>query len=190
LDEQQLELFSPKQLRELATPYRLEATLQMSGDYLQTWKAKIVNYQQQIRLSQSAKQTALFNPNSGTIDVDLIDPLTLPLYNLSFSLLPTVGSGNACLYFVLDIAAQLLLYVGETCQSHKRWKGEHDCKRYLDNYASLHYKYHLKTALNISFWWHTPRGTKKRQQMELAMITKWRSPFNKENWELWGTPFV
>jgi hypothetical protein len=24
----------------------------------------------------------------------------------------------------------------------------------------------------------------------LGLIEKWRSPFNKENWKHWGTPFI
>ena len=31
--------------------------------------------------------------------------------------------------------AELLLYVGETCQADRRWKGEHDCKSYLAAYG-------------------------------------------------------
>jgi len=33
-------------------------------------------------------------------------------------------------------------------------------------------------------------STRPRQQLEKSLIAKWRSPFNKENWNFWGTPFV
>ncbi|WP_196602024.1 hypothetical protein [Gloeocapsopsis dulcis] len=48
----------------------------------------------------------------------------------------------------------------------------------------------MKTAVSIAFWWDAPVKTKPRQQLERALIQKWRSPFNKENWTLWSTPFV
>ncbi|WP_228061762.1 hypothetical protein [[Phormidium] sp. LEGE 05292] len=32
--------------------------------------------------------------------------------------------------------------------------------------------------------------TKPRQQLESVLIAKWKSPFNKQNWDVWGTPFV
>ncbi|MEO1211419.1 MAG: GIY-YIG nuclease family protein, partial [Cyanobacteria bacterium J06638_20] len=28
------------------------------------------------------------------------------------------------------------------------------------------------------------------QHLESALIYRWRSPFNKENWTFWGTPFT
>jgi hypothetical protein len=40
-----------------------------------------------------------------------------------------------------------------------------------------------------AFWWDVPAETRPRQQLELALIQKWRSPFNKENWDRWGQPF-
>ncbi len=39
-------------------------------------------------------------------------------------------------------------------------------------------------------WWEAPIATKPRQQLESALIAKWKSPFNKQNWDVWGTPFV
>ncbi|WP_334952755.1 hypothetical protein [Nostoc sp.] len=47
----------------------------------------------------------------------------------------------------------------------------------------------MKTAVNIAFWWDTPTDRRARQELELNLILKWRSPFNKENWERWGQPF-
>jgi hypothetical protein len=91
--------------------------------------------------------------------------------------------------FVIDSAASLLLYVGETKRSNKRWRGTHDCKHYISSYQDLHYRYQMETAVNIGFWWDTPIERRARQQLELSLILKWRSPFNKENWELWGQPF-
>ena len=83
----------------------------------------------------------------------------------------------------------MLFRSGETCKSNKRWKGTHDCKRYVEKYIDLHYRYELNTAVNICFWWDAPVETRPRQNLELALIQKWKPPFNKENWQHWGQPF-
>jgi hypothetical protein len=75
------------------------------------------------------------------------------------------------------------------CQSDSRWKGTHDAKRYINKYIALHRQYGLSPAVNISFWYHAPVDRKARQQLELALILKWRSPFNKQCWQWWGQPF-
>jgi hypothetical protein len=74
----------------------------------------------------------------------------------------------------------LLLYVGETRRSGKRWKGEHGCKQYLDSYHSLHHHYGLQRSVSIAFWWDTPDERRARQELELNLILKWRSPFNAD----------
>jgi hypothetical protein len=163
--------------------------MQMDSDYLQRWKTQIVQHQHQIRVSQPVEQATLFNLGSPRVNPEVIDPFALALHSFSFFRLPVDGPGNACIYFVLDTAAELVLYIGETCRSNKRWKGHHDCKRYVDNYQSLHYQHGLSTAVNIAFWWDAPVQTKPRQQLELSLILKWRSPFNRESWSLWGRPF-
>ncbi|HEY9834046.1 MAG TPA: hypothetical protein V6D26_26070 [Stenomitos sp.] len=37
-------------------------------------------------------------------------------------------------------------------------------------------------AVNIAFWWDTPSDHTARLDLELSLILRWRSPFNKENW--------
>jgi hypothetical protein len=50
-----------------------------------------------------------------------------------------------CIYFIIDNALPLLLYVGETMQTAKqRWNGTHDCKDYAMNYVELHRKHDLE----------------------------------------------
>lgn len=164
--------------------------LRMSSESLQQWKVQIQKHQSQVRFSQPSAQAMLFDLNSNRIDPETIDPFSLTLQSFSFFRLPTKGKGSACLYFVLDTAAELLLYVGETLYSHKRWQGQHDCKRYLENYQDLHYKHRMKTAICMAFWWGAPLQTRTRQQLESALITKWKPPFNWQNWSAWGAPFV
>lgn len=123
-------------------------------------------------------------------DPDQIDPFTLRQQNTEFWRWKFDDVGVAALYFVIDYEVPILLYVGETVKSNQRWKGEHDCKRYLVNYRQTHYQLEIPTALSIGFWPNAPAERKPRQQLESALIKKWRSPFNKENWTFWGTPFV
>lgn len=164
-------------------------TLVMSADALLQWKSQIFNYQQRLRETTQPQQTTLFDVAPSHCNPELIDPFNLEVRSLSFYRMPVDSPGDACLYFVIDSAAQMLLYVGETCRSNKRWKGIHDCKDYIESYQSLHYQYGLKTAVNIAFWWDTPQRREARQKLELSLILKWRSPFNKENWQRWGQPF-
>ena len=163
-------------------------SLSMDADALVQWKARITTYKQRTKENQPVQET-LFDVAKTHVDPDKIDPFKLRPCPISFYRLPVDSPGEACIYFVVDSAAELVLYIGETCRSNKRWKGTHDCKRYLDKYQGLHYQYKLLCAINIAFWWGAPVQTRARQQMELGLIEKWRSPFNKKNWTLWGAPF-
>jgi hypothetical protein len=187
LEPNQLELFSQVQLK--STPADRPDTLLMDSAALVRWKSDIATHQQRARESKSAFQGTLFDLAPVHIAPDLIDPFSLRLCPMSFYRLPADGSGEATIYFLIDSAAELVLYIGETCRSNLRWKGEHDCKRYIEKYIDLHYRHGLKTAVNMAFCWDAPVQARLRQQLELNLIKRWRSPFNKENWTLWGRPF-
>ena len=188
--DQQLTLFSTEELKSLTAFGGRRSSLQMDCEYFQQWKAQIHKHQQQMRMGQMIEQVTLFDlSSSAAVKPEMIDPFALSVHSFSFFRFPNDGPGEACLYFVLDSAAEVILYIGETCRSHKRWRGQHDCKIYLDNYTSMHYHRGIKTAVNIAFWWGAPANTRARQQLELSLIQKWRSPFNKENWTIWGRPF-
>ncbi|WP_375453269.1 GIY-YIG nuclease family protein [uncultured Nostoc sp.] len=170
------------------TPARRAEALLMSQEALLRWKSQIFDYQQKVRETKPVQQVTLFDLERAHCDADPIDPFTLPLQSMAFYRMPT-DAGSAAIYFVIDNAIPLLLYIGETRRSGKRWKGEHGCKQYLDSYHSLHYHYELQREVSIAFWWDAPVQTKPRQQLELALIHKFKAPFNKENWERWGQPF-
>ncbi|AFY69803.1 hypothetical protein Pse7367_1514 [Thalassoporum mexicanum PCC 7367] len=189
-EPQQGSLFS---LKEFDSPvYKVESTpYEMGATELGRWKDKIINYQQQLRAARSPQaQTNLLELVPNHCDPDAIDPFGLEPRPLSFWRYPEHGASAACIYFVIDHACGLLLYVGETCRSSTRWKGAHDCKRYADNYVYLHGSHNLTRQLGISFWWDAPIATRPRQQLESNLIAKWKPPFNRENWQLWHTPFV
>ncbi|MBD2471408.1 GIY-YIG nuclease family protein [Nostoc sp. FACHB-145] len=185
LENQQLNLFP--EVKTTSSPRT--KPMVMSADALAVWKSRILAHQQQVRQAQPPQQTSLFDLTPNHCDPDAIDPLTLQLVPMSFYRKPADSPGEACLYFILDSAVGLTLYVGETCRSDKRWKGIHGCKEYIASYQDLHSRYRLTTAVNAAFWWDAPADRRARQGLELKLILKWRSPFNKENWDLWGQPF-
>lgn len=188
----QLNLFSMRESRSLYSVGVPESpSLDMTPDQLQQWKQAIARYQQDIRLSQTTHQNSLFEMEQVTANPDAIDPFLLKLHNFFFFEQPAhLYPDRPAFYFVIDTQLPLLLYVGETVKANQRWKGVHDCKRYVLNYRELHFKHGLETTINTAFYWDAPAATYTRQQLESALIRRWRSPFNKENWSFWGTPFV
>jgi hypothetical protein len=187
---EQRSLFSDLELRHIRHS-SLDAApqLEMSADALQNWKQRVFQYQQQVFKDARPAQGTLFN--TFTLDAPAtIDPFSLPPQNIEFWRWPANEPGLAALYFVVDHIQPLLLYIGETCKANQRWKGVHDCKRYVRNYIAAHRIHHLNVSVSIGFWTHAPAEVRPRQRMELELICKWRSPFNKENVRHWGTPFI
>ena len=125
MDWDQLNLFSDLPLEAaIKSP-----TLVMDKLALVRWKSQIYGYQQRVSEGQSGKQTTLFDLTPTHCDPGKINPFSLQLQSMAFWRFPANGPGESCIYFVIDSAAPLLLYVGVPCRSNKRWKGTHDCKR-------------------------------------------------------------
>jgi hypothetical protein len=187
---EQTSLFSAKELRTVRYLTR-QPHLEISKDALQDWKQRVFQYQQQVSVCTSVQQGTLFDlmPTAGDI-AETMNPFQLPQQNIEFWRWKVEDVGVAALYFVIDYTLPILLYVGETVKSNQRWKGEHDCKRYILNYVSSHRSHALAVAVGIAFCSWAPEQTRPRQQLESALIDRWRSPFNKENWEFWATPFI
>jgi hypothetical protein len=176
-----------------AQGYRVDhLTPKMSAESLVSWKIRIIDFQERVEFCPAPEQVDLFGNAIPSLEIDpeTIQPFALEQRNINFWQTPAADEGTAAIYFVIDYDAMLLLYVGETVKSNQRWKGVHDCKRYLANYRQSHYEHQLPTRLGIGFWPHAPQDQRSRQRLEAALIRKWRSPFNKENWTYWGTPFV
>jgi GIY-YIG catalytic domain len=169
---------------------------------LRDWKQRIAQFQAAVKVEPISEQGSLLGFDGGLLggqadaqadaraDAETIDPFALAQQNTEFWRWQFDDSGVAALYFVIDYEVNVLLYVGETVKSNQRWKGEHDCKRYLMNYREAHYLHEMGSQLGIAFWPYAPTERRARQRLESALIRKWRAPFNKENWEFWGTPFV
>jgi hypothetical protein len=161
----------------------------MGCDELLRWKQRVFDYQQRIRKTIPPQQGTLFDIAPRHCDPNQIDPLALQLVPMSFYRMPTSDEGDCAIYFILDSVLPLILYIGETSRSNRRWKGVHGCKDYIDSYQDLHYRYGLQTGVNIAFWWDAPVDRKARAKLELSLILRWRAPFNKECWQIFGQPF-
>lgn len=98
------------------------------------------------------------------------------------------------MYLVMDRPAELdqplLLYIGETLAADRRWKGDHDCKRYLAAYGEALQRCGLAHQLSIRFSTDVPAITKERRALERRLIQRWQPPFNKETRQRWATPFT
>lgn len=190
---EQRSLFS---VREVPSRYgQPAAPLQMSLAALQAWKQRVWQFQQRVEVGVTPEQGSLFGlPPSAAEMAAAIAPFTLPQQNIDFWRWKVEDAGTAAYYFVIDYELPILLYVGETVKANQRWKGEHDCKRYIENYILAHRACDRTPAapcpVGIAFLHQAPVETRARQQLESALITQWRSPFNKQNWQFWGTPFV
>jgi hypothetical protein len=169
--------------------YNRSAGSAMPTAELQSWKQRVAQYQAGVRSGPAIAQGSLFDLTEAS-PADTLDPFALSPQNAEFWRGQFQESGVPALYFVVDHEVNLLLYVGETVKSNQRWKGVHDCKRYILSYVEAHRAHGLPVAVNIGFWPYAERDRKARQTLELELIQRWRSPFNKENWTTWGTPFV
>ncbi|MFN9647538.1 MAG: GIY-YIG nuclease family protein, partial [Pseudanabaena sp.] len=149
---------------------------EMGSQSLQLWKQAIAKYQDSITKMLPVSQTSLFKIPSSHCDPHAINPFSLTFQPAEFYRLPSADAGDACLYFVIDLVASsqlpVLLYIGETYRSHKRWKGLHDCKRYLLNYRELHNTHNLPNQVVMTFWWDAPSNTRPRQQQQKRLIDK------------------
>ena len=169
--------------------------LKMSEEVLKQWKTKIFQHQQQVITEELSKpqQLTLFDldNNSTQFNVNNINPFSLLLHNSEFYEHKAQEYDDSnCIYFVIDNNLPLLLYIGESKHSpKKRWKGVHDCKDYIFNYIELHRKYKITVEVVSAFYFNVPTERKLRQNLELELIEKWRSPFNRESWKFWGQPF-
>ena len=182
---EQGQLFSAQERVGTYTTHRSRPDLDALS--LIAWKTRVITYQKTDAIAPVTAQGSLFDFFVPELE---LDPFTLPRQNTQFWRWKSSDLGVSALYFVIDYECDLLLYVGETVKSESRWRGEHDCKRYLLHYQQSHYSHDLPTQLGIAFWKDAPVKTRDRQKLESELITQWRSPFNKENWKFWATPFV
>lgn len=163
------------------------------------WQEKLRRHQGPLFRGQAhaAAQASLFaapEPQDPLQWATALDPLALQPQSLSFWRWPEAPHQGAAIYLVIDRpepeADPLLLYVGETGRADRRWKGDHDCKRYLAAYGEALRKAELPMGLSIRFCCDVPAAIGPRRALEHALIRRWLPPFNKETRERWATPFT
>ncbi|MBW3042515.1 GIY-YIG nuclease family protein [Prochlorococcus marinus] len=162
---------------------------------IKEWQEKIINHQSPIFKTgyKDVNQFSLFESSSEELN-ESFNPADLTPLPLSFWKWPNAMHEGPAVYFVMDKIIDsdknIILYIGETISAEKRWKGEHDCKRYLSSYSDCLQKANISTKLNIRFWLDVPIKTKERRKLEQKLIQTWLPPFNKETREIWATPFT
>ncbi len=172
--------------------------LELSAEQLQQWQRRLGAFQAPLFGGDTAGpgQGSLFGGGAEGPEAlaAALNPLELRPQPLSFWRWPEAPHQGAAMYFVLDrppaLDQPLLLYVGETGAADRRWKGEHDCKRYLAAYGEALSRAGLQARPSIRFWLDVPTAIKARRTLEQALIRRWQPPFNKETRQRWATPFT
>jgi len=183
---EQINVFTPQQWRAMTVPgvYTTgHPPTDWQSEQLLQWKQKIIDYQRE-QTQILYHQTDLFAPATTP---PLLNPLALAAQGGHwFRMARELAPNEPCIYFILDRAAPLILYIGETVHLRRRWQGHHDGKTYLSYYLDSHRRHQLPTQIHWVWVWHVPRATRLRQQWERQLIHHWLPPFNKESWGRWG----
>ena len=169
--------------------------ISLSPEEIKNWQLKINSHQENLFKGGTTihQQTTLFTEITNNL-IDKFEPLKLTPLPLSFWRLPKSFHQGPAVYVVMDQfdigKRNLILYLGETISADQRWKGEHDCKDYIDNYLAALNKAGLSNHLSIRFWTDVPKETTARRRLEQELIQRWLPPFNKETRSRWQTPFT
>ncbi len=169
--------------------------LPISKETLKSWQIRVSSYQAKFFANhhENEQQKSFFS-NTSKENINTLIPLKLTPLPLNFWRWPKSPYKGSAIYLVIDfpehLRSNILLYIGETNSADKRWKGEHDCKRYLEAYSESLHKVGLKKTLSIRFWSDVPKSSKKRKELEQSLIQRWLPPFNKETRNRWQTPFT
>ncbi len=170
--------------------------LPFKKDDIEAWQRRIHTYQK-LHFDTTAvteQQKSIFSSKDLSEDYLYPDFLGLTPLPLNFWQWPKSHHHGPAIYLVMDkltsLNSHILLYIGETIAAEKRWKGEHDCKKYLEAYSDACQKAGLTNQLSIRFWKDVPKETKNRRGLEQYLIQNWRPAFNKETRVFWNTPFT
>ncbi len=165
-------------------------------DEIEAWQLRIHTYQALHfkNIAVREHQKSIFNNNEIKEDSLIPNILGLTPLPLNFWQWPKSHHHGPAIYLVMDkiskLNSHILLYIGETVAAEKRWKGDHDCKNYLQEYSQACQRVGVKTQLSIRFWKDVPKETKGRRDFEQQLIKKWLPAFNKETRGNWDTPFT
>ena len=187
----QFELF--RSCEDLSTNFSKEESLDISAESFLIWRKNIFEHQQ-IVINDFEK---LFLQRSFIDDkkydeIYKINPFLLKSSSINFWRSNKQIHNGPAIYFVIDTykKEKIILYIGETYSADKRWKGEHDCKNYINNYKEYLSKNDKESHIDIRFSLDVPTDTKFRRKLEQKLILLWMPPFNKETRSRWSTTFT
>tara|TARA_B100000945_G_C20401743_1_gene607730 strand:- start:1241 stop:1855 length:615 start_codon:yes stop_codon:yes gene_type:complete len=190
IQNKQYELFSSTENFE--SDFISDNNIKLTRDDILNWRNKIHEHQSKIKrdLNSSFLQESLIPSQENNLKK--INPFLLTKFSINFwRSNKSVHSGPA-MYFVFDeiYNSEIILYIGETNSADKRWKGDHDCKIYINNYKELLAENNIKNNLDIRFFLDVPKQVKFRRKLEQQLIYLWLPPFNKETRGRWSTTFT
>ena len=178
------------------SPQNSEGVL-FTSNSIKNWQKRIHSHQTKYFKGgqQINSQTSLFEKRAPECLINKFEPLILTPLPINFWRLSKPYHQGPAIYVVMDLfdpkeGQSLILYLGETIAADQRWKGDHDCKTYLNNYCSLLQKAGISHQLSIRFWTDVPKKTTARRKLEQDLIQRWLPPFNKETRTRWQTPFT
>tara|TARA_Y100001978_G_scaffold149711_1_gene134783 strand:- start:1368 stop:1976 length:609 start_codon:yes stop_codon:yes gene_type:complete len=163
-----------------------------SKSSLLIWRDKIHKHQLYIRnnLRNLSLQKSLISKSEEQFYI--INPFLLSSVPINFWRTNKVIHKGPAMYFVVDKLnnSEIILYIGETNSADNRWKGDHDCKIYINNYKETLSENNFKSHLDIRFYLDVPKEVKLRRKLEQQLIYLWLPPFNKETRNRWATTFT
>ncbi|KGG16228.1 MULTISPECIES: hypothetical protein [unclassified Prochlorococcus] len=174
----------------------IKERLSFKKELIQTWQKRIYSYQESLLKSNNKKplQQSIFFVDEANQIANQPQFLKLTPFPLNFWRWPQNPHYGPAIYIVMDrpkgIDSHIVLYIGETVASERRWKGEHDCKKYLQAYSEACQMTGLGIQLSIRFWKDVPKETKPRRKLEQELIREWLPAFNKETRGVWNSPFT
>ncbi len=159
------------------------------------WRSKIYNHQKIILKTFGnlcLQKNLISDKKYEHIQLDQLNPFSLQSSSINFWRSNKPIHDGPAIYFVIDKIGeeQIILYIGETYSADKRWKGEHDCKNYINNYKESLTKADMESHIDIRFSLDVPLEVKFRRKLEQKLIYLWLPPFNKESRGRWSTTFT
>ena len=190
LKKKQFELFGSS--RDFSTDYKKEENLEIDSESLLIWRKNIFKHQQFVLndFKKLSLQSSFIEDKK--IEEQKLNPFSLTSSSINFWRSNKPIHNGPAIYFVIDTIKkeQIILYIGETYSADKRWKGEHDCKNYINNYKESLSKNNIESHIDIRFSLDVPSDTKFRRKLEQKLILLWLPPFNKETRSRWSTTFT
>ena len=189
-NNKQYELFGSSEIFE--SNKNLKSNIKHSKSSLLNWREKIHKHQNFIskNLRNLSLQKSLIENSDEKFTA--INPFLLSSVSINFWRSNKIVHKGPAMYFVIDKLnnSEIILYIGETNSADNRWKGDHDCKIYINNYKESLSDNNFKSHLDIRFYLDVPKEVKFRRKLEKQLIYLWLPPFNKETRNRWATTFT